>query len=41
MGGLDWGALETVCAMLNVKDPEWLIRQLVILRDQLDAEANG
>lgn len=34
MGGLDWSALPIVVEVLGVGDPEMLITQLVILRDQ-------
>jgi len=33
MGGLDWGALDTVCALLGIENPDLLIHQLVVLRN--------
>lgn len=33
MGGLDWAALPMVCDLLGIDDPEHLIHQLIILRD--------
>ena len=42
MGGLKWEALEMVCAKLGIEDPDWLIDQLVALRNYQNAEiANG
>jgi len=42
MGGLEWQALPVVCSMLGIEDPEFLIRQLVALRDHQNAQAaNG
>jgi len=39
MGGLDWAALPFVVEMLGVRDPEILVAQLVMIRDeQQDAE---
>jgi len=33
MGGIDWGALDFVCAWLDVADVELFVQQLVSLRD--------
>jgi len=41
MGGLDWGALPVVCAMIGVEDPENLIRQLVVIRDRENEDARS
>ena len=30
---LDWSALELICELLGVSDPERLIDQLIVLRD--------
>lgn len=35
MGGLDWGALETVGNLLGVQDYEQLIGDLALIRDNL------
>jgi len=33
MGGLDWHALPTVCAILGISDLEALVFQLIKIRD--------
>ncbi len=30
---IDWAALELICELLGVTDPERLIHQLIVLRD--------
>lgn len=41
MGGLEWAALDLVCAILGVEDPEWLIRQLVAMRNHQNAKLDN
>lgn len=40
MDGLDWSALDIVCDVLGVSDPEMLINQLLVIRDR-QGEGNG
>ena len=40
MGGLEWAALEHVCEILGVDDPELLVIQLATIRDRQNAKAN-
>jgi len=40
MAGLDWAALPMVCDLLGVNDPERLVQQLILLRDNA-SETNG
>lgn len=39
MGGLEWPALETVCEILGIDDPELLVIQLAAIRDRQNAKA--
>ena len=41
MGGLDWTGLDTVTEVLGVTDPELLIAQLVVLRNNPDLLDDG
>lgn len=39
MRGIDWNALPIVCEMLGVDDPEALIYDLTVIRDNWQAES--
>lgn len=40
MGGLDWGGLDIVCALLGVDDPEALIHRLAVIKHYRPPEAD-
>lgn len=41
LGGMDWAGIETVCELLGVDDPDTLIAQLVLLRNNPDLLGHG
>ena len=41
MRGLDWQALPIVVEVLGVDDVEWLIAQLMVLRDNPELLSDG
>jgi hypothetical protein len=41
LGGLDWAGLDTVCDVLGITDPELLIAQLVIMRNNPELLGDG
>jgi hypothetical protein len=40
MGGMEWSALDHVCEILGITDPELLVIQLATIRDRQNAKAS-
>jgi hypothetical protein len=41
LGGMEWAGLDTVCEVLGITDPEVLIAQLIVLRNNPDKLGDG
>lgn len=41
LGGLDWAGLDDVCELVGADDPETLIAQLIVLRNNPELLGDG